>query len=79
MLVDSLDCFLDKFFRLKIDLVVGLDIDTFPKLLELLFLLYLFFEGRLFRFTGILRLNRLRIEYGVKLTNNEVLDVIYIS
>lgn len=79
MLVDSLDCFLDKFFRLKIDLVVGLDIDTFPKLLEFLFLVYLFLEGRLFRFTGILRLNRRRVEYGVKLTNNEVLDVIYIS
>ena len=79
VLVYGLNSLLDEFFGLEIHLVVGLDIDAFPKLLKLLFLVYLFLEGRLFRFTGILRLNRRRVEYGVKLTNNEVLDVIYIS
>ena len=55
--INGLNSLLNKLFGLEIDFIVGLDVNPFPKLLELLFLIYLFLEGRLFWATGILRLD----------------------
>ena len=76
IVIQCLDGVLDKVSRIKVHLIIGSLIDTFPKILELLLSEVVLLEFSRFWFAAIFRLERRRIKDSIEGGNDSILHVI---